>query len=87
MKSTYHTPPFIIIIIVALSLLASCNQTDMRQDFCDVEECIVKGTYEEAVANGDDTSKWIAGKENAAGKWEFVIPIVEIKKQKILDLI
>ena len=48
MKSTYHIPPFVIVIIVALSLLASCNQTDMRQDFYDVEECIVKGTYEEA---------------------------------------
>ena len=33
------------------------------------------GTYEEAVANGDQTDNWIHGAENAEGKWEFVIPL------------
>ena len=36
---------------------------------------LYKGTYEQAVANGAATENWIAGYENAAGKWEFQIPI------------
>ena len=38
---------------------------------------LFKGTYEEAVANGTDTSKWIAAYENAEGKLEFQIPVAE----------
>ncbi len=36
---------------------------------------LFKGTYEEAVANGANTANWISGYQNAAGKWEFSIPI------------
>ena len=36
---------------------------------------LYKGTYEQAVANGAATENWIAGKQNADGKWEFVIPV------------
>jgi len=32
---------------------------------------LFKGTYEDAVANGDKTDNWIHGSENADGKWEF----------------
>ena len=35
------------------------------------------GTYEEAVANGDNRDNWIAGYQNDAGKWEFRIPLTE----------
>ncbi len=34
-----------------------------------------KGTYEEAAANGADTSKWIHGTTNSDGKWEFRVPV------------
>ena len=34
---------------------------------------LYKGTYEEAVANGDNRGNWIAGYENADKKWEFEI--------------
>ncbi|MBO4831749.1 MAG: S-layer homology domain-containing protein [Oscillospiraceae bacterium] len=52
---------------------------------------LVKGTYEEAVAIGDDYDKWIHGAENADGKWEFrmsvagdesFIPVVAISNSK-----
>ncbi|MBQ3274491.1 MAG: hypothetical protein IJH51_04250 [Christensenellaceae bacterium] len=36
---------------------------------------LFKGTYEQCLAGGVDESKWIAGKTNSDGKWEFVIPI------------
>ena len=36
---------------------------------------IYKGTYEEAVANGDNTDNWVHGYQNADGKWEFQITI------------
>ena len=36
-----------------------------------------RGTYEEAAANGDDRSKWIAGEQDADGKWFFRLPIAE----------
>ena len=36
-----------------------------------------RGTYEEAAANGDDSSKWIAGEQDADGKWFFRLPIAE----------
>ena len=36
---------------------------------------LFKGTYEEAVANGNNRAKWISGVKNAAGKWEFAIPL------------
>ncbi|MBO4835911.1 MAG: sirohydrochlorin cobaltochelatase [Lachnospiraceae bacterium] len=38
---------------------------------------LFKGTYEQAVANGDNTDNWIHGYQNADGKWEFVIPVEE----------
>lgn len=37
---------------------------------------LYKGTYEEAVANGDNRSNWIAG-EQVDGKWQFTIPVAE----------
>ena len=37
---------------------------------------LYKGTYEEAVANGDNRDKWIAG-DNSSGKWQFTIPVAE----------
>ena len=37
---------------------------------------LYKGTYEEAVANGDNRDKWIAG-NNSSGKWQFTIPVAE----------
>ena len=37
---------------------------------------LYKGTYEEAVANGDNRDKWIAG-DNTSGKWQFTIPVAE----------
>ena len=52
---------------------------------------IFKGTYEQAVANGDATSNWIAGATNADGKLEFrvsvapdetVVPVVAISNSK-----
>ena len=52
---------------------------------------LFKGTYEDAVANGADTDKWIHGAENADGKWEFrisladgenYIPVVAISNSK-----
>ena len=36
---------------------------------------LYKGTYEQAVANGNDRSKWISGTKNAEGNWEFAIPL------------
>ena len=33
------------------------------------------GTYEEAVANGDNRDNWVHGATNANGKWEFRFPI------------
>ena len=38
---------------------------------------LVKGTYEDAVAIGDDYDKWIHGSENADGKWEFRISLAD----------
>ena len=38
---------------------------------------LYKGTYEQAVANGDNTDNWVHGYQNAEGKWEFRIPIEE----------
>ncbi len=38
---------------------------------------LFKGTYEQAVANGDNTDNWIHGAVNDAGKWEFRIPVAE----------
>ncbi len=35
---------------------------------------LYKGTYEEAVANGDNRDNWIAGEE-VNGKWQFKIPV------------
>ena len=37
---------------------------------------LYKGTYEEAVANGDNRDNWIAGKQ-VNGKWQFTIPVTE----------
>ena len=37
---------------------------------------LYKGTYEKAVANGDNRDKWIAG-DNSSGKWQFTIPVAE----------
>lgn len=37
---------------------------------------LYKGTYEEAVANGDNRDKWIVG-DNSSGKWQFTIPVAE----------
>lgn len=37
---------------------------------------LYKGTYEEAVANGDNRDKWIAG-DNSSEKWQFTIPVAE----------
>lgn len=37
---------------------------------------LYKGTYEEAVANGDNRDKWIAG-DNSSGKWQFTIPVAK----------
>ncbi len=42
---------------------------------------LCKGTYEQAVAIGDDPSKWIAGEQNAAGKWVFTIPLEDGEKE------
>ena len=36
---------------------------------------VFKGDYEQAKANGNDRTKWINGEKNAAGKWEFRMPI------------
>ncbi|MBR6311462.1 MAG: S-layer homology domain-containing protein [Oscillospiraceae bacterium] len=36
---------------------------------------LFKGTYEQAVENGDATGNWIAGAENADGKLEFRVPV------------
>jgi cobalamin biosynthesis Co2+ chelatase CbiK/glucan-binding YG repeat protein len=41
---------------------------------------LFKGTYEQAVANGDGSKekgndKWVHGYQNADGKWEFKIPV------------
>ena len=38
-------------------------------------ENLFKGTYEQAKANGDDRTKWIAGQKNEAGKLEFRMPL------------
>ena len=38
---------------------------------------LFKGTYEQAVANGNVTDNWIHGATNADGKWEFRIPLAE----------
>lgn len=37
---------------------------------------LYKGTYEEAVANGDNRDNWIAGEE-INGKWQFTVPVAE----------
>lgn len=37
---------------------------------------LYKGTYEEAVANGDNRDNWIAG-ELVDGKWQFKIPVAD----------
>lgn len=37
---------------------------------------LYKGTYEEAVENGDNRDNWIAG-DNSSGKWQFTIPVAE----------
>ena len=37
---------------------------------------LYKGTYEEAVANGDNRDNWIAGEE-VNGKWQFKIPVAD----------
>ena len=37
---------------------------------------LYKGTYEEAVANGDNRENWIAGEE-INGKWQFTVPVAE----------
>ena len=37
---------------------------------------LYKGTYEEAVANGDNRDNWIAG-EQVNGKWQFTIPVAD----------
>lgn len=37
---------------------------------------LYKGTYEEAVKNGDNRDKWIAG-DNSSGKWQFTIPVAK----------
>lgn len=37
---------------------------------------LYKGTYEEAVANGDNRDNWIAG-EQVNGKWQFKIPVAD----------
>ena len=37
---------------------------------------LYKGTYEEAVTNGDNRDKWIAG-DNSSGKWQFTIPVAK----------
>jgi hypothetical protein len=36
---------------------------------------VFKGTYEQAVENGDAIDNWIAATENAAGKLEFRVPV------------
>nr|MCR4771267.1 S-layer homology domain-containing protein [Oscillospiraceae bacterium] len=36
---------------------------------------LFKGNYAQAVANGNDRSKWIHGYTNDDGKWEFRIPV------------
>ncbi len=38
---------------------------------------LFKGTYEQAVANGDNRESWIEGKENADGKLEYRIPVAQ----------
>lgn len=37
---------------------------------------LYKGTYEEAIANGDNRDNWIAG-EQVNGKWQFKIPVAD----------
>lgn len=37
---------------------------------------LYKGTYEQAVANGDNRANWIHGSD-ASGEWEFTIPVGE----------
>ena len=37
---------------------------------------LYKGTYEEAVENGDNRDKWIAG-DNSSVKWQFTIPVAK----------
>lgn len=37
---------------------------------------LYKGTYEEAVANGNNRDNWIAGEE-VNGKWQFKIPVAD----------
>jgi hypothetical protein len=36
---------------------------------------LYKGTYAQAVDNGDNRNNWIAGYQNEAGKWVFDIPL------------
>lgn len=38
---------------------------------------LYKGTYEEAVANGDNSDNWIAGVQQADKSWQFTIPVSE----------
>ena len=49
------------------SLIMSLSGTGYHELF--------KGTYEEAVANGEAVENWIHGYENAESKWEFEIPL------------
>ena len=37
---------------------------------------LYKGTYEEAVANGDNRDNWITG-DDSSGKWQFTIPVAD----------
>ena len=47
---------------------------------------LYKGTYEEAVANGNATENWIAGHVNDANKWEFSIPIESSELGKAIPI-
>lgn len=38
---------------------------------------LYKGTYEDAVANGDNRDNWIKGEQNSEGKWQFTVPVAE----------
>ncbi len=38
---------------------------------------LFKGTYDEAVANGDNRDNWIRGYQNDEGKWEFILRLDE----------
>jgi LPXTG-motif cell wall-anchored protein len=38
---------------------------------------LYKGNYAQAVDNGDDRDQWIAGAQDADGKWTFTFPLAE----------